>query len=278
MYCPKCSSEYRDGFTECATCNVSLVKKLPPKVEPDYIKFVTVYEAGDPAFISFAKSVLDSEGIKYFFNGEGLQDLFAAGRLGTGFNPVIGPVKIQVDQNDAEYAKQLLQQVEKGEFEDSNNYDDETDCENSMEKPHYAKSNMDITSLIKGLLIGALITGAVFFLYNWKQKHISGIIEYDLNKDSKSDVFYSYEKGTIVRTEHDRNFDGQVDDWGFYVNGFIDHSESDDNFDGRVDTWATYKNGIVTLIDVDTNNDNKPDMIEYYDHGVFIEQEWLNRQ
>jgi hypothetical protein len=283
MYCPKCSSEYREGFTECATCSVSLVNELPPKVEPDYIKFVTVYESGDPAFISFTKSVLDSEGINYFFKGEGLQDLFAGGRIGTGFNPLIGPVEIQVDQNDAEYAKQLLQQIEDSEFEDSDDYVDDSDdyvdekyYESFMEEPHTAKSNMAITSLLKGLLIGALITGAVFFIYNWKQKHISGIVEYDLNKDTKSDVYYSYEKGTIVKTEHDRNFDGQIDDWGFYVNGFIDHSESDNNFDGGIDTLGTYNNGIVTQLDVDTNNDNEPDMIEYYDHGVFTEQEWLN--
>lgn len=276
MYCPKCSAEYREGFAECATCGVSLVNELPPIVEPDYIKFVTVYESGDPAFISITKSVLDSEGIKYFFKGEGLQDLFGGGRIGTGFNPLIGPVKIQVDQNDAEYAKQLLQQIEDSEFELSDNYVDETDYENFFEEQHTTKSNMAITNLIKGLLIGALITGGLFFIYNWKQKHISGIVEYDLNKDTKSDVFYSYEKGIIVETEHDRNFDGQIDDRGFYVNGFIDHSESDNNFDGRIDTWGTYKNGIVTQIDVDTNNDDEPDMIEYYDHGVFTEQEWFN--
>jgi len=276
MYCPKCNAEYREGFTECATCNVSLVNELPPQVEPDYIKFVTVCEAGDSAFISFAKSILDSEGIKYFFKGEGVQDLFAGGRLGTGFNPVVGPVQIQVDQNDAEYAKQLLQQIEESEFEESDNDVDETDYEYFKEESHHATSSLGITNLVKGLLIGALITGAVFFLYNWKQKHISGIVEYDLNKDSKSDVFYSYEKGAIVKTEHDRNFDGQIDDWGFYVNGFIDHSESDNNFDGSIDTWGTYINGIVTQIDVDINNDNEPDMTEYYDHGVFTEKELLN--
>ena len=27
-WCPKCGSEYRDGFTECASCGVKLVDKL----------------------------------------------------------------------------------------------------------------------------------------------------------------------------------------------------------------------------------------------------------
>jgi len=30
MYCPQCRSEYRAGFTTCATCKVDLVAELPP--------------------------------------------------------------------------------------------------------------------------------------------------------------------------------------------------------------------------------------------------------
>jgi hypothetical protein len=33
--------------------------------KPERIKFVTVYKTGDPAFISFVKSLLESEGIIY---------------------------------------------------------------------------------------------------------------------------------------------------------------------------------------------------------------------
>ena len=28
MFCPKCKAEYREGFTECAACNVTLVYEL----------------------------------------------------------------------------------------------------------------------------------------------------------------------------------------------------------------------------------------------------------
>ena len=111
MFCPNCGAEYREGFTMCSACNVSLVTELPGQIEPGFIKFVTVYETGDPALIAFAKSILQSEGIKYFIRGEGIQELFAGGRLGTGFNPVIGPVQIQVDEKDVEKAKDLFSQV-----------------------------------------------------------------------------------------------------------------------------------------------------------------------
>lgn len=117
MFCPKCRTEYTEDLTMCPTCNVPLVNESPGQTKPEFMKFVTVYETGDPAFIAFAKSILQSEGIKYYIKGEGLQDLFAGGRLGTGFNPVIGTVKIQVDENDVEKAKELLKQIEKGEFE-----------------------------------------------------------------------------------------------------------------------------------------------------------------
>jgi hypothetical protein len=33
MFCPICKSEYREGFFECADCNIQLVKELPPSNE-----------------------------------------------------------------------------------------------------------------------------------------------------------------------------------------------------------------------------------------------------
>jgi len=67
---------------------------------------------GDPAKIMVAKSILDEAGIKYLAQGEGLQDLFAMGRLGTGFNPLIGPVKFLVRNEDQQIAKELLQELQ----------------------------------------------------------------------------------------------------------------------------------------------------------------------
>ena len=33
MYCPQCNSEYREGFVNCAECNVPLIEGVPPEVE-----------------------------------------------------------------------------------------------------------------------------------------------------------------------------------------------------------------------------------------------------
>lgn len=71
-------------------------------------ELITVLATGNKAQIDVAKTVLDSAGIKYIIKGENSQDLFAAGRFGAGFNPLIGPVLIQVQSKDYADAKQLL--------------------------------------------------------------------------------------------------------------------------------------------------------------------------
>jgi hypothetical protein len=69
---------------------------------------VTVLETGDPGVVAVAKSLLESAGIQYYAKGEALQNLFGCGQFGPGFNPIVGPVQLQVAADDAEDAKELL--------------------------------------------------------------------------------------------------------------------------------------------------------------------------
>ncbi len=55
-----------------------------------------------------AKSLLDEAGIPYLARGEGIQDLFGMGRLGTGFSIIAGAVEIQVGAHRAQEAADLL--------------------------------------------------------------------------------------------------------------------------------------------------------------------------
>ena len=250
----------------CPECHVPLVNELPSQIEPGFIKFVTVYETGDPAIIAFAKSILESEDIKYSTKGENLQELFAGGRLGTGFNPVIGPVEIQVDEKDVERAKELLSQIEQGEFElpeTEAEYPPAEKAEDRGAKRHSLKD------LLIGMAIGVLISVVGFIAYNYKEKHLPGTATYDLNKDSKPDLFYYYRNGVVVKVEQDRNFDGKIDWWEFYKNGERDHGVCDNDFDGVVDAWFNFKNGLLAQFEIDINSDNKPEIIEYYrDEGL----------
>jgi hypothetical protein len=72
---------------------------------------VTVLESSDAALLAVAKSLLEEADIEFFAKGEGIQDLFAGGVIGTGFNPVVGPVQVQVAAEDAEEATAILRDL-----------------------------------------------------------------------------------------------------------------------------------------------------------------------
>jgi hypothetical protein len=69
---------------------------------------VTVFESADPALFAMARAALDGAGIRYVAQGEGVQDLFGLGRLGTGYSLVTGPPRIRVMSEDAARARELL--------------------------------------------------------------------------------------------------------------------------------------------------------------------------
>ena len=66
MYCPKCKSEYRDGFTECADCCVALVYELPTSTEQnEYVDLRELLTTTDQGEIVLFKSMLEGEGIPF---------------------------------------------------------------------------------------------------------------------------------------------------------------------------------------------------------------------
>jgi hypothetical protein len=115
-YCPTCGGEYVDGVVECRDCGVPLVATPPAPVEapPDTAELVTVLETGDPAEIAFVQSLFAEEGIPFFVQGDGVQDLFGVGRVG-GFNVLTGPARIQVPRENAEAATELLRDMPNAE-------------------------------------------------------------------------------------------------------------------------------------------------------------------
>jgi len=78
---------------------------LPPEAD---LKLVTVVRAGDPASIAVAKSVLQSAGIDFVTKNEFVQDLFGWGRFPSGTNLFMGPIELQVREEDAQDALELL--------------------------------------------------------------------------------------------------------------------------------------------------------------------------
>lgn len=73
---------------------------------------VTVFQTANPVALALAKAALESQGISFVTQGEGLQDLIGLGRFPGGFNVAAGPVKLQVDMRDAEAAREVLADIE----------------------------------------------------------------------------------------------------------------------------------------------------------------------
>jgi hypothetical protein len=107
MYCPKCRTEYRKGFTSCADCEIPLVHELPseppPPPAPEYVNFINLYSPQNEIEASMLKSILDSEGISYFVRNDNFGSLEVGPHIGL-FNAKM----IEVQDNQYEKAKELL--------------------------------------------------------------------------------------------------------------------------------------------------------------------------
>ena len=102
MYCPNCKAEYRKGFDTCSDCDIKLVDELPPEPEPEFIHYKEVLGTYNPADIAIIKSILDAEGIRYYFNGEHFMYV----------RPLAEPARLMVDEEEAEIANDLLKDLD----------------------------------------------------------------------------------------------------------------------------------------------------------------------
>ena len=101
MYCPKCRSEFREGFFECSDCLVPLVENLPPEEPepiPEYVEFKEIMTSLDMGDIGIIKTILDSHQIKYLIQNED---------IGSSYGAAL-PARICVSEAQAQEAKELL--------------------------------------------------------------------------------------------------------------------------------------------------------------------------
>jgi len=94
----------------CPHCGGERPEAPAPPPEPN-LELVPVFRTGDAGVIALAKSLLEGEGIEYMARGDGLQDLFGWGRLGGGFDYVVGPVEFVVRSDDALRVRALLRDL-----------------------------------------------------------------------------------------------------------------------------------------------------------------------
>jgi hypothetical protein len=111
MFCPECGAEFVEGVVTCYDCGVALVTGPPAPRKDEWVELVTVLCTNNPAVIAVAKSLLEAADIQYVTKGEGLQDLFGLGRVGA-YNPITGPVEIQVSADSEAEARTILAELE----------------------------------------------------------------------------------------------------------------------------------------------------------------------
>lgn len=103
MFCPKCKTEYRPGFTRCADCGSDLVDRLPEEPRPirsgqtGEVRLVPILQTHDQSDVLSIRMALDSEEIEYVLQGEALSGLRHS-----------DPVILLVRQDDVDRVKSIL--------------------------------------------------------------------------------------------------------------------------------------------------------------------------
>ncbi len=103
MYCPDCGYEYREGFSRCPDCDVELVSELPDEDTAEHLEFEEVLSASSLADIAIIKSLLNGEGITYYFANENMFSSIPAPAL---------PATLMVLNDHVRAAREILRDVE----------------------------------------------------------------------------------------------------------------------------------------------------------------------
>jgi len=107
MHCPKCLTEYRDGFTECSDCHVPLAEGRPPaqSEEAHEVELVTVFETSDLFAVNLAKATLQDAGIEYSVLGDDSEERALSGMTPAGAHTA----QFQVEAALADRARDVLE-------------------------------------------------------------------------------------------------------------------------------------------------------------------------
>lgn len=72
MICPRCLTDYRDGFEVCADCGEDLVSELPPEIKPQAppAEYAPLLEVTDRLQYGALQAHLAAAGIEYFPGAE----------------------------------------------------------------------------------------------------------------------------------------------------------------------------------------------------------------
>jgi len=107
-YCPNCKSEYVEGTTKCADCDVLLVPGPPPSEEEEAVdnqELVPVYYPKDEVEAKIVRGALEAEGIRAWEAADLTTEMFP-------FDvDTLGTDAIGVLASDVERAKDVIREA-----------------------------------------------------------------------------------------------------------------------------------------------------------------------
>lgn len=170
-WCPKCGSEYRDGFTECASCGVKLVDKLTDEqkkqAEMEERRDMVLPEGmSRPVAVFTAKNRLEAESIEDMLRDNDIPvfDRPAAFRQiqsYSGADARFG-VELVVDASQTARARQLIDEMQTELSENELSEDDlarlaEEQAEQMPKAEVEDSASLRLLPIIAGILVLALV-------------------------------------------------------------------------------------------------------------------------
>lgn len=170
-WCPKCGSEYRDGFTECASCGVKLVDKLTDEqkkqAEMEERRDMVLPEGmSRPVAVFTAKNRLEAESIEDMLRDNDIPvfDRPAAFRQiqsYSGADARFG-VELVVDASQTARARQLIDEMQTELSENELSEDDlarlaEEQAEKMPKAEVEDSASLRLLPVIAGVLVLALV-------------------------------------------------------------------------------------------------------------------------
>ena len=272
MYCPKCKTEYRDGFYTCSDCGSTLVPKLPeetpipdvPSYSPHYKE---VLRTTNLPFLAVLRTVLDNEGIIYYVHGENFSSLYSQ------------PARLMVLEEDAEKVEKIVREMD-SEL-DSNNW--KSPINEIKHDPDYDEGSEGypgvtdrgssfMVGLILGLVLGLVVSLLLYAVYDSVGEAWDSTVRRDRNRDGRTDEWVYYKNGKPRRAEADDNFDGKPDNFWTFSHGTVVTSSHDTDFNGIIDETCFFRYGVQQRCEFHPNGSKLMVKKQIFKHGVLQEE------
>ena len=117
MFCPKCQSEYRAGFTRCSECDVTLVYRLP---EPQLVEHSDDGETGGYVVLSTVQGQFAEGQVRSFLEASGIPVEIRREAIGPAYGLTVdglAATEILVPRELEDDARDLLERADRGELE-----------------------------------------------------------------------------------------------------------------------------------------------------------------